>query len=371
MIVGPFDGAFPQTSSAETGQSRGPAGGDFSGQVGEQDDPGSILERVMRDLGMRIGRTPGDLRPLEELFQAPPRDRNPGPGIPEARRAEPTTRKLVLWAPEIDLPAGEIDEGSDEDVKGAITGTFVEYMNDEREARITPVIHAVAKDTGAVLETVLKIPEGIHDELPQPDTLTPPEAAPEVVPEEVADPFEDILSETAQEIPVTGESSEWQSLYFAPMRAFATGHLDMRVTSGGARLGTAAAAGRATVPQPAIALRASRPQAALNAIDQAGTRAPAEQAAASSSTPAARQAADSARTAAPRSAFYQTIQAVLPPRQNFLLLETGREKRLFVRDYFSPGDTLRHLKGLAQVAPFDLNDLNIIINGKEHGRLGQ
>ena len=233
-------------------------------------------------------------------------------------------------------------------VHGALTGAFVEGG----DVRAVPVMHVDAAEPGRVLDAFLA---GA--------ALDSVDAAPPGLP----------ALEAAVPLEIAGQDlSRDDTLLFVPMRAWATGHMDMRLVSGVDAAGTTAGStGRAAIrsdigqvnPTPATIARANAAAPRFVAAEQGMP-----QPALPSAVPA-RRAADSA-TASHRRDFYELIQGVLPPRQSFLVLEAGAERRLYIRDYFSPGLTLRQLGRIAAESPFDLRGLNVVINGIDHGRVG-
>ena len=183
-------------------------------------------------------------------------------------------------------------------------------------------------------------------------------------------PIEELLHMPVEDTSVTG-AGEWESLLFVPMAAVASGHLENRVAYSAGPAAYSGGHGETTSSRPSFAAPAQSSASGVRTSSsprQAVTRGSAVPLPSAPQTPVPNR--ESAVSAVLRRDFYETLQAVLPPRQNFLLLQLGEEKRLFVRDFFSPTDTLRQLGQIAKSSPFDLSDLHVVINGVDHGRLG-
>lgn len=168
---------------------------------------------------------------------------------------------------------------------------------------------------------------------------------------------------------VTGDH-EWESLVFVPMTAFASGHLENQTIHHSAPLDYGSVA-QLMRSHPAATPSVGQTAPPVTQLTSFSQRLAAEGSllAMTSAPTTPTPVRESGVAAVLRRDFYETIQGVLPPRQNFLLLQLGEEKRLFVRDFYSPTDTLRQLEQIAKSSPFDLSELHVVINGVDHGRL--
>lgn len=176
----------------------------------------------------------------------------------------------------------------------------------------------------------------------------------------------ELVEQLLRSVPRDGQR---ESLLFVPMRGFATGFLDQH-----SRIAASASTKVPGVPSERVTANAS--QALLAGKESAAPGAtqrpvPAGEPLIRSASLPQVQARDGqgVRTAGPRADFLEALQGVLPPRQNFLLLESGERKRLFVRDFFAPADTLRRLGEMARNTLFGMGDVHVVINGEDYGSL--
>ena len=162
-----------------------------------------------------------------------------------------------------------------------------------------------------------------------------------------------------------------ESLFYVPIRGFATGHLDQR-----SRVGS-----RSFVQVPVTRFKNDVGSTAIKETlgGRSPSTAPPNQGnsrgashaghSAAMSTSQTRANAQAARAPVSRPELAETLQGVLPARQNFFVFETGSQKKLYVRDYFTPAETLRRLNDMARDSLFDMAHLHVFINGKNYGRL--
>ena len=269
------------------------------------------------------------------------------------------------------LPAPQELSDSTASPRGAVTGAFLGFPAGNATAHV-PLVQAASSDIPRLIKDALTgLATGGLQEAP---VESQPLSLPNVIGMPGSGPTHDeALFGMTEQLDQAGPGQNGvESLFFVPMRSFATGHLDQYSRFGGRpfiqipatlfRAGTDAA-----VDRDAQANRGNGPSQS----PAGGTRTAAQATHLSpASASSARTSAHTMRAPALRPDFGETFQGMLPARQNFLVFDTGVQKKLYVRDYFTPTDTLRRLHEMARDSLFDMTYLHVVINGKNYGRLG-
>lgn len=159
--------------------------------------------------------------------------------------------------------------------------------------------------------------------------------------------------------------SGWQELVYLLMGIFASGKLDQRLTFGAAEEGSVAAAApsRAT-PQSAVHARASQVPAGQPLVVTAHSAN-----AAVAVLNGLSRSADAwlSETNASKVNYERLTAHVLPPRENVLVLSANGQKRIYVRNFFSPADVIDRLRDLSELSGGLLAGAWVHVNGHPEG----
>jgi hypothetical protein len=161
--------------------------------------------------------------------------------------------------------------------------------------------------------------------------------------------------------------SGWQELAFLLMGLFAHGRLDQRFTFGG----SAVQAGGQQANVATATRAASQGQDAAPGNQRPVVAASQTQTAAVVAFGQFSRGADGwlSKTASTHANYERIAAQMLPPRENVLVLTDNGQKRIYVRNFFSPADVMDRLRELDELAQGRLAGAMLYINGNRAGSL--